>query len=312
MDKLLTGWMLTVLMFPAFAVADTPAAGAAPMAAHAGHNPAAMMHAASRLWTTQPLLKSRMSGEDRATRIVTIVPQNIAPDTVDAYSNNLQDAVAHRQLQMGMAGAKLDKPSTGGFQLLSAREEQADAVRVASTVYYFGERGAKNPTDMFMLQKNELEIIPQPFPREHSRYRVNEDWKFLVRFNGQPLTNRKVKFETSNGTASELVTDAMGGLNLHVPDDLRPIEAKKESGGHDHGMRRGGDFVLAVEYIEGGKTYLTAFNSGYGPDAYDQRSLALGLGFTLLGMAGAAPLLRQRKAVKKSAAVKSTDKKDEA
>jgi len=65
--------------------------------------------------------------------------------------------------------------------------------------------------------------------------------------------------------------------------------------------------VLATEHAEGGKTYLTGFNSSYGPDAFDQRSLAMGLGFTLLGMMGAVPLLRQRKAATKATADQAAD-----
>jgi len=310
-------WILMVTMLVAI-----PSANAAehPMAASgvmpAGHDHAAMAGAMGmegmgrpKAWTELPLLKAKMSGTNRENTVVMIVPQNIVVANIDAYSNNIKDENAHRQLAMEMAGAKLDKPATGGFQLLSAREEQADAVHVASTVYYFGERGAKNPTDMFMQQKNELEIIPQPYPREHSRYRANEDWKFLVRFNGQPLVNQKVDLETSNGSKVEMVTDAAGVLSVHVPNDFKPVEEKKEGAGHDHGMRRGADLVLATEYVAEGKTYLTAFNSAYGADAYDKRNLAMGLGFTLLGMAGAAPLLRQKKTEKK--ADTAADKKEE-
>lgn len=270
----------------------------------AGHDHAAMSGAMGmerpRAWTTLPILKPKMSGKTRETTVISIVPQNIVAANIDAFSNDLKNDNAHRQLPMEMAGAKLDKPATGGFQVLSAREEQADSVRVASTVYYFGERGAKNPTAMFMQQKNELEIIPQPYPREHSRYRANEDWKFLVRFNSQPLANQKVILETSNGSKVEMLTDATGVLSLHIPDDFKPVEEKKEGAGHDHGMRRGADLVLATEYVDGGKTYLTAFNSAYGADAYDKRNLAMGLGFALLGMVGAAPLLRQKKNEKKA------------
>ncbi|GAB4115443.1 MAG: hypothetical protein Fur0026_01310 [Sideroxydans sp.] len=263
-------------------------------------------------WTAYPLLKPRMSGNNRANREITVVPQNIVTANIDAWSNNLQDADAHRQLPMKLGGARLDKPSTGGFQMLTAREEQGDAVHVASTVHYFGERGAKNPTAMFMQQKNELEIIPQPYPREHSRYRANEDWQFLVRFNGQPLANQKVNLETTNGSKMELLTDAAGVLTLHVPDDFKPAEQQKAGEGHAHGMRRGAELVLATEHVAEGKTYLTAFNSSYGPDAFDGRSLVLGLGFTLLGMIGAAPLLRQKKAAKKEVAHATSDKKEEA
>ncbi len=282
----------------------------------AGHDHAAMAGAMGmegmgnpRSWSERPLLKSKMSGKTRESMVISIVPQNIVAANIDAWSNNLKDVDAHRQLPMEMAGAKLDKPTTGGFQMLTAREEQAESVRVASTVYYFGERSAKNPTDMFMQQKNELEIIPQPYPREHSRYRANEDWKFLVRFNSKPLANQKVNLETSNGSKAEVLTDAAGVLSLHIPNDFKAVEEKKEGAGHDHGMRSGADLVLATEYVDGGKTYLTAFNSAYGEDAYDNRSLAMGLGFALLGMAGAAPLLRQKKTEKKADA--ATTKKEE-
>ncbi len=266
-----------------------------------GHDHAAMMQGMGKAtaWTLYPTLKARMSGDSRETMKTAVMLQNIVAGSVDAWSNNLKDDNAHRQLAMEMGGAMLDKPASGGFHWLSAREEQGDTVRVASTVYPFGERGAKDPTAMFMQQKHELEIIPQPYPREHSRYRAGEDWKFLVRFNGSPLPGQKVYLETSNGSMAEFVADVQGVVALHVPDDFRAEEESKGAGGHNHG-RAGADFVLATEHADGGKTYLTAFNSSYGKNAYDQRSLALGLGFTLLGMLGAAPLLRKRKNGRKS------------
>ena len=275
---------------------------AAEHAGHAGAGAAAGMNGAARpaAWTSFPTLKARMSGESRERRMVTVVPQNIVANSIDAYSNNLEDAKGRRQLPLEMAGARLDKPENGGFHWLTAREQQTDKVRVASTVQFFSERGAQNPTALFMQQKHELEIIPQPYPREHSRYRANEDWKFLVRFNGKPLANQKVLMETANGTKAELFSDAQGVVTVRIPDDFKAVE-KKAGGGHDHG-RRSSDIVLATEHAEGGKAYLTAFNASYGADAFYQRDLLMGLGFTLLGMIGAAPLLRQRKGTKKQAA----------
>lgn len=269
--------------------------------APAVHDHAAMvgMKGRAMAWTGYPILKTRMGGESRERATVTVVPQNIVADGIAAWSNNLEDEHGRRQLPLEMAGAKLDKPESGGFHWLSAREEQGGNVRVASTVYYFGERGAEDPTAMFMTPKHELEIIPQPYPREHSRYRANEDWKFLVRFNGQPLAGQKVAMETQNGTKSESVSDAQGVITVHLPDDFKVEEKQKEAGGR--GMR-GSDFVLATEHADGGRTYLTAFSGSYGKNAFDQRSVAMGIGFTLLGMFGAAPLLRQRKARKNDAA----------
>ena len=261
------------------------------------HGEHGMRHENPAAWTGYPSLKIRMAGANRESMVSSVVPQYIVADSIDVFSNNLKDEKGRRSLPLEMAGARLDKPDTGGFHWLSAREEQPDRILVASTVYYFGERGAKNPTAMFMQQKNELEIIPQPFPREHSRYRAREDWKFLVRFNSQPLAGQKVSLETSNGSKVALISDVQGVVTLHVPDDFKAAEENPDGGAHNHGKREA-DFVLATERIEGGKTYLTGFNSSYGPDAYDQRNLAWGLGFTLLGMIGAMPLLRQRKAVK--------------
>jgi len=235
--------------------------------------------------------------------VTTVVPQNIVANSIDAYSNNLKDDTGRRQLPLDMAGAKLDKPASGGFHWLSASEELGGRVLVASTVYSFGERGAKDPTAMFMLQKHNLEIIPQPYPREHSRYRADENWKFLIRFNGQPLSGKTVVLETQNGTKSEFVSDAQGVVSVLLPDDFKSEPEKKEAAERPRGMMmgmQGVDFVLGTEHAEGEKSYLTAFNGSYGKNAYDKRSMAMGLGFTLLGMVGAVPLLRQRKAEPKS------------
>ena len=266
--------------------------------AHSGHDHAAMMGMGKPTsWTAYPTLKVKSSGESRERMVAIVVPQNIVADGIDAWSNNLIDENGRRRLPLDMAGAKLDKPTSGGFHWLAAREEQDSAVRVASSVYYYGERGAANPTDMFMHQKHELEIVPQPYPREHSRYRANEDWKFLVRFNGQPLPEQKIVLETSNGSRSELISDAQGVVVVSIPDDFKAETEGKKAG---HG-RPGADFVLAAEHADGGKNYLTAFNAAYGKSAFDQRSIAMGLGFTLLGMLGAVPLLRHRKAKKNDA-----------
>ena len=268
------------------------------------HDHALMMQGMGKptAWTLYPTLKARMSGENRESMNTVIMPQKIVVASIDAWSNNLKDDKAHRQLPMEMGGAMLDKPANGGFHWLSAREEQGDTVRIASTVQPFGARGAKDPTAMFMQQKYELEIIPQPFPREHSRYRANEAWKFLVRYNGKPLSGQMVFLETSNGSMSEFSSDANGVLNVHVPDDFKEVDESKQAGGHNHGGKSGAELVLATEYVDGRKSYLTAFNSSYGPNAFDQRSVIVGLGFTLLGMLGAAPLLLQRKKAKNEVA----------
>jgi hypothetical protein len=283
---------------------DAAPAAAENASAHAsmGHEHGGMGQ--SRQWTALPILKTRMSGESRQDRVVTVVPRNIVANSIFASSNNLHDKNGVRALPLEMAGARMDKPETGGFHWLFAREDDGADVHIASTVYNFGERGADNPTAMFMVKKNELEIIPQPYPREHSRYRAGEQWKFLVRFNGQPLAAQKVVVETSNGTRTEAVSDATGVVTVQVPDDFKEVATQKpaEAGkpqehNHNMGASKSADIVLATEIQAADKHYLTAFNSSYGPNPYDGRNLVLGLGFAIFGMLGATPLLRQRKTV---------------
>jgi len=252
-------------------------------------------------WTSFPRLKMMMGGEGGERKQVTLIPKNIALSSVDAYSNDVSAANMHRQLPYDLVLATLDKPATGGFHWLSAREEQADKVLVASMVYYMSERGSKDPTAMFMLQKNALEIIPQPFPREHSRYRANEDWQFLVRFNGFPIAQKKVMLETQNGSKAEFISDAKGIVTVHFPNDFKVGATQGGMGARNGDRRQSSDFVLAAELVNAKKTYITGFNGSYGPDAFSQRSLALGVGFTFLGMLGAASLLRNRKGAKKDA-----------
>ena len=272
---------------------------------HSGHFPQGEMPAKSVNWTVYPLLKIRTNGASREQMVSSALPQNIVAGGIDAYSSDLYDVSGRRQLPLGMAGIRLDKPASGGFHWLAAREVQGGKVLVASTVHSFGERGAKDPTAMFMQQKYELEIIPQPFPREHSRYRAGETWKFLVRYKGHPVVGQKVVLETQNGSKTEWLSDEQGELAVQLPDDFKPEDAANTNGGR--GMP-GADFVLATEYAEGTQSYLTAFNSSYGKNAFDKRSLAMGVGFVLFGMVGALPLLRQRKVAKKDVAA-SADKK---
>lgn len=255
----------------------------------------------SVMWTHFPRLKVMVSGEGHERKQVTLMPKNIAPSSVGAYSNDVSATNMYRQLPYDLITAALDKPATGGFHWLSAREVRADKEVVASMVYYMSERGGQDPTAMFMMQKNALEIIPQPFPREHSRYRANEDWKFLVRFNRQPLPQQKVMLETQNGSKTVFMSDAKGIVTVHFPNDFKAGAMQASMGAANGDRRKSSDFVLATEVVNAEKTYITGFNGSYGADAFSQRNLALGVGFTFLGMLGAVPLLRNRKADKKGA-----------
>lgn len=247
-----------------------------------------------RDWTKYPLITPVMGrAGDRAA--ATLAVKNIGAQTLEVFAAEGPADKLRRQFPVSPEGTRIEavSPKIGNYHWLSAREEAEGKVTVASTAYPFGNPG-EAPTRMLLTQKSELEIIPQPLPREHGAWRESEKWQFLVRFNGQPLAGKEVKMETEFGTKTVFTSDTKGMATVLFPRDFKPAEKKQAQGGHDHGPRRA-KFVLAAEHDDGGKHYLTAFNYTYSADAERDRNLLAGVGFGLFGMLLATPLLRRRK-----------------
>lgn len=250
---------------------------------HAGH---AAPRPAAGAWTTQPLLLPAGGRGERAAALVR--PSGIAAATLNVYAP-LGGAEAGRQtVAVDAAGARISPgtPQLGNYHWLIMREESPEQVKVASTAWYFGNPGP-SPKALLAETRHELEIVPDPLPREHAQYRESEKWRFVVRLHGQPLAAQPLTLETEFGSRSTFITDARGVATVLFPRDFQP--QAKESG---HGRPSAG-FVLSTR-IETDRLYLTAFNLSYGPDADRQRSLAWGAAFGLLGMLAASPLLRRR------------------
>lgn len=245
-----------------------------------------------REWTNYPLLTPMMDRSgDRAT--AKFAAKNIKPAKLEVFAPGGPAGRLHRQFKASAEGTRIEAvtPKIGNYHWVSAREESAGKVTVASTAYFFGNPG-EAPTRLLLERKSELEIIPQPLPREHGAWRESEKWPFLLRFNGQPLAKKAVRMETEFGTRTSFVSDEKGMVTVLFPRDFKPAEEKPGEGGH--GPRKA-KFVLAVEHDDGGKHFLTAFNYTYSADAERGKSLSAGVGFGLLGMLLATPLLRRRK-----------------
>lgn len=248
---------------------------------HAGH--------AAHQWTAYPLLQKKMAADEAMRGAALLTARNMESGRFDAWAADGQ-LIANLPITLGGAALK-PLPKVGNYYWLAAREETPERVSVAASVNFFSNPGPA-PRAMLLQPKYELEIVPQPLPREHSGYRANEDWKFLVRFNGHPLANQRLVLDTAGGSHLGFMSDAQGMATVHFPDDFKAGgEAAAEP--HRHGPRRA-DFVLATEHDADGRHYLSSFNYSYGPDAYDKRSLVWGAGFTLVGMTLATPLLRRR------------------
>lgn len=261
---------------------------------HAHHGPAEPPPAArpaGRDWTRYPIILPVMGGDrDRETAAMAV--KNSQATALEVIAPDLSAAEARRQVPLGPEGAKFRMlPKVGNSYWVIAREEVEGRIAVASTSAYFGNPGPA-PTQLLLARKNELEIIPQPLPREHTNYRESEKWSFLLRFNGQPVPNKAVKMETELGTKTTFVSDKNGVATVLFPRDFKPADPAKQ-GGHQRGPQRA-KFVLAVEHESEGRQYLTAFNATYSPDADRNRNLVAGVGFGLFGMLLATPLLRRK------------------
>ncbi len=228
--------------------------------------------------------------DNRAAALITA--RGLTAGGVTVYAADGPPDARKREFAIGAEGARIEAvaPKTGNYHWVVAREESPELVKVASTAWHFGNPG-DGPTDMLAATKHELEIVPAPLPREHRSYREAEKWKFLVRFNGQPLAGQALTMETEFGSRTSAITDAMGIVTLVIPRDFKQPQ---KGDGETEDPRARGRFVLATEKEDGGKRYLTAFNYSYTQDPERSRSLGWGAAFGILGMVAATPLLRRR------------------
>lgn len=248
---------------------------------------------AVREWTRQPLLlPGRNPRGERAQAL--LQPQGIAAETVTVFAAEGPAERLKVAYPVSPEGVKIAPvtPQIGNYHWVIAREESADTVKVASTAWYFNNPG-DSPKDLLNTPKHELEIVPDPLPREHGRYRESEKWRFLVRMKGAPLSGQAVTLETEFGSRSTFVTDAAGIATVLFPRDFKPADPAGGGEAAGHG-RRYGKFVLSAEKQADGKRYLTAFNLNYGEDGDRNRSLGWGAAFGLIGMLAATPLLSRR------------------
>lgn len=261
---------------------------AGPVAAQHDHGGTAPAAATARAWTRMPLLLPAGGRGERAAAQVKAV--GIAAEALTVHAPGGPLSGRQRDFPLTAEGAKIASaaPNVGNYHWLVAREARPDLIKVASSVWYFANPGP-SPRALLAEPKHELEIVPDPLPREHGSYRESEKWRFLVRLHGQPLAKQPLTLETEFGTRTTFFTDQAGIATVLFPRDFRPAPAERAG----HG-RPSAKFVLSTETDQGEQHFLTAFNLTYGPDPERGHSLAWGAAFCLAGMVAATPLLRRR------------------
>lgn len=234
-------------------------------------------------WTAAPILLPA-GGRDRTG--ATYFPANIVTDDLLIFD---PDGSTPRQADRidNTWRVALSNPLRGGFHWLQARAADDRSIRTATTVWYSPNKGP-SPAEMIATVRNGLEIVPLPVP-DHNAYREGSTWRFLVRHDGRPLPQTPVVLDTEFGSSLRTTTDKDGIAHVLFPRDFDPDLIEKSGAG-----RARAKFALSAAHDNAGIRHLTAFNYQYAPDLLRQRNLDAGIGFALLGMLMAAPMLFRR------------------
>ena len=257
---------------------------AGPHAGHGGHSRGAP-EISAKTWSGHPQLVGAGGADNgrggKAFRLRGIAAEQVRVVAPDGGERAFP-------VENGMARIEAVSPMVGNYHWVIAREDREGLVNVATTAWFVGNPGP-SPTRLLARSFNELEIVPEPLPREHGSYRESEKWRFAIRFHGQALAGQKLLLETENGSRINFETDAQGFATVLFPRDFsNALE------GGDHGRPKAA-FVLSTEHEDSGRHYATSFNLNYSPDGDRGRSVAWGAFFGLAGMVCAVPLLRRRR-----------------
>ncbi|RCX24724.1 hypothetical protein DFQ59_1169 [Thioalbus denitrificans] len=150
--------------------------------------------------------------------------------------------------------------------------------------YSFGKPSGHSPAELTAAVKTELEVVPDPIPREHYRYMAADRWSFLVRYQGQPLAGTPVLLATSQGSRLEAVTDAAGRVTFRLPDDFPEVEAGREN-------NTPAELSVTASHREDGLEFVTVLTAPYHADPAHWQSFPTGVaiagaGFLVGGLVG--------------------------
>ncbi|MFC1672621.1 hypothetical protein ACFL12_00570 [Pseudomonadota bacterium] len=259
-------------------------------AQHAGHGGAPKGPSAPE-WTSLPMLVSGGGFSRAGTKYQAYNMHAMESSSYASYDGQGIDALkaATQSLVVDDNGAVTMKiGEAGGYYLVRVTGHgPAGEIATATTLKYFSQPGPA-PRDLLNTPRGGFEIAPAVLPREHGHYREGEQgWPFIVRMDGKPMAGISVVLETSNGTKADYTTDAGGIVKVTIPEDFKDIPKDEWA----HGRPPYSKFVIAAR--DGG--LLATYNDSYAMGAFAAKNLWAGVGFAVLGMALAVPLVRRRK-----------------
>lgn len=207
---------------------------------------------------------------------------------VSAYL--LQPDLSGKPLNFKTNTVIIPKPATGGYYTLVAEGKEANSTY--SAVRYLSLQGRPSkvsPTQLTVLPKGSLEIIPDPLHREHDRYTASKSYQFILHFQGKALANTVVSLETHNTPAQTYITDESGTFTISLPNDFNDVKVGRNA-------NKPSEFLLATEHKDGEYLYKSTLSMPYSlnPNDYWQ-SQTYGAGAIFIGFLGGLLAYRRTK-----------------
>ena len=194
-------------------------------------------------------------------------------------------------IEMTVAGDHFNLPKTGvdNYHAVGVeRHSQNLREFYIRYIYRRGKPSGHSPAEILAINKSDLEIFPDPLPREHRDYQSGETWPFIVRFRGEPLSGAEVVLSTFYGGISTAVSDKEGRVLLHLPDDFPDmVEGERDE--------RKADFAVTAEHQDGDNRYRSHLGAEYEPNPRHWQSRPLGFLVIGIGMLAGGFLGRVRR-----------------
>ena len=188
-------------------------------------------------------------------------------------------------LSFDQGGFTLPKTGMDNYHAVVAERTWGDTKEsVIRYEYLFGRPSKHSPGELAGAVKTDLEIVPDPIPREHYRYHSDQTWGFLLRLHGTPAGGIPLTLRTANGTQLDAVSDPSGRVAFRLPDDFPGLVP---------GVRddRSAAFTVSAEMRDADMIYQTTLSADYRVNPAHWQStrwgwMVAGLGFVAGGLLG--------------------------
>lgn len=198
--------------------------------------------------------------------------------------------LSEQNLTFNHTTVTLPKPSMGGYYAMVATGNDTNSTYSAIRYLSLHGRPCKvSPTRLTALSKTDLEIVPYPLHREHDRYTASKSYRFLLRFQGKPLSHTAVTLETHNTPVQIYTTDTAGAFSITLPNDFKNVKVGRNE-------NKPSEFLLSTQYRSGGHLYKSTLSMPYSLNPNDfWQSQSYGAGVIAIGFLGGLVFYRRSK-----------------